>query len=188
MSDLYDKVEEYVKQCFTVDGKLTSRGKHLLRTKDCLLQICPEADEAMQIAAVSHDIDSAFQEFKAGGSFDDPDYLKWHQEGAAEVIGGFLETQVADAALIEKVKHLVICHEVGGDREQNIIKDADSLSFFGGDLANFISRHSSLGSTTEHLRGKLDWMYNRITSDKVKALAKPQYEEALKHLEQHENI
>ena len=184
MSELYDKVEEYVKQCFTVRGKLSSRGMHLVRTKDCLLDIYPEADEAMLIAAVSHDIDSAFEEFKAGGTFNDPVYLKWHQEGAAQIIGKFLTEQDADTGEIEKVKRLVLTHEVGGDDEQNIIKDADSLSFFRGDLKDFISRHSANGSSTEHLLGKLDWMYTRVTADRVKVKAKPMYEEALKILEQ----
>jgi len=175
-------VEKYVVDSFSKDGKLSSRGKHLLKTKDWLLKIYPEADEAMQIAAVAHDIDAAFVEYTNDGSFKDPNYLRDHQMGAATVLGDFLGENGMDVKVIEKVKHFVEKHEVGGDGGQNMVKDADSLGFFDRDLHDFINRHLAKGTDKDKLREKFDWMYDRITSPHAKALAKPMYDEAIKLL------
>jgi len=175
-------VEKYVVDSFSKDGKLSTRGKHLLKTKDWLLKLYPEADEAMQIAAVAHDIDSAFVEYTGDSGFNDPDYLRDHQIGAAAVLGNFLDENGVDVEIIEKVKHLVEKHEVGGDDGQNMVKDADSLGFFDRDLHDFINRHLAKGSDKDKIREKFDWMYDRITSSHAKAFAKPMYDEAIRLL------
>lgn len=182
MLNYVDLVEEYVIGSFTKDGKLTARGLHLLKTKEWLLKIYPDADEAMQIAAVAHDIDSAFAEYKFKGGFKDEKYLKIHQDKSAEMMGVFLKKNGAGAILIKKVRHLIASHEVGGDKDQNIVKDVDSIGFFDRNISDFISRQSIRGSSPESLREKIDWMYDRITSEKIKEIARPMHDEAIKLL------
>lgn len=179
--ELINKVEEYVIHSFTKDGIFSTRGKHLLDTYKWLLIIFPEADEAMKIAAVSHDIDSAFKDYKIKGKYKDEQYLKVHQETSANVIEKFLLENNADKDLIKNVKHLVSKHEVGGDFQQNIIKDADSIAFFDRDFHEFINRHIDNGK--ESIKEKFDWMYERITSKEAKAIAEPMYKKGLKILE-----
>ncbi|MEI6850861.1 MAG: DUF4202 family protein [Candidatus Saccharibacteria bacterium] len=183
MSTILQLTEKYVNDSFSEDGKLSNRGKHCFKTEEWLLIIYPEADESMLIAAVAHDIDSAFVEYKSTGSFKDPEYLAMHQEGAADVVGKFLENNDADKGLIDSVKHMVEKHEVGGDERQNLIKDADSLGFFDRNLEEFIIRHSKRGSSKAILREKFDWMYDRITSLKAKEIATPMYNESIRLLE-----
>lgn len=183
MNELYDKVEEFVRQSFTKDGKLTTRGIHSLRTKEWLLKIDPQASEILQIASVAHDIDSAHIEYSGYGSFRDPEYLELHQTEAAKTVSEFLIKAGTNEAIVAKVSHLVSSHEVGGDEEQNLIMDADSLSFFDRDMLEFLNRHIITGADKETVRDKINWMYNRITSEKAKRLAKPMYEDAIKLLE-----
>jgi len=183
MSDLYKQVERYVIDSYSTDGVLSSRGKHLLKTRDWLLKIYPDADEAMQIAAVAHDIDSAFIDYKFRGSFSDPVYLTKHQTESARIIGDFLADISADEQLISRVGRLVMCHEVGGDNDQNIIKDADSLGFFDRDMDGFIKKHLGRGTSLELIRQKIVWMYDRISDDNTRHLAEPMYNEALRLLE-----
>lgn len=181
--DLYKKVEDYVTDAYSENGKLSSRGMHLLKTKDWLMEICPEADEAMQIAAVAHDIDCAFIDYKFAGGFKDPEYLSIHQAESAKMMKDFLLKNGADIALANRVVWLIEKHEVGGDDEQNLIKDADSLGFFDRNLPEFIERHKLRGHDKEQLKEKIDWMFTRITTEKAKAFAEPMYREALKILE-----
>jgi len=183
LSELYDKVEEYVRQSFTKDSQLTARGIHSIKTKEWLLVIYPEATEAMQIAAVAHDIDSAFIEYKSSGGFRDPEYLEKHQTGAANTIREFLISLGVGTESVEEVEHLVVCHEVGGDNKQNLIKDADSLGFFDRDMSEFLARHYRPEKGKKQLTEKIDWMYDRITSKEAKNLARPMYEEAMSLLE-----
>src|SRR3989344_1580256 len=82
---------------------------------------------------------------------------------------------------IERVKYLISKHEVGGDDDQNLLKDADSLSFVENNADFFISRLDKLGY--EKIKEKFDWMFNRITDQKAKEIAKPFYENMIYQLE-----
>ena len=50
----------------------------------------------------------------------------------------FLQENGADEATISKVTHLIGKHEVGGDLEQDILMDADSVSFFETNAEMFV--------------------------------------------------
>ncbi|MCK5413296.1 MAG: DUF4202 family protein [Candidatus Pacebacteria bacterium] len=67
--------------------------------------------------------------------------MKQHQEKGAEIIAEFLSQQNTDEKIIEKVKSLVSRHEVGGNEEQNALKDADYLSFLENNIDYFISNY-----------------------------------------------
>ena len=83
--------------------------------------------------------------------------------------------------IIERVKMLVSRHEEGGNDDQNLLKDADSVSFFETNISLFLTKHvQDVGK--EKVREKFDWMYNRITSEKAKQIARPWYKEAIKNL------
>ena len=77
---------------------------------------------------------------------------------------------------------LVAKHEVGGDPDQNMLMDADSISFFENQIPQFLTR--ILKETSKQaVKEKFEWMYNRISSDEAKKIAKPLYQKALKKLE-----
>lgn len=181
MLNLYEKAENFVIESFSKDGILTSRGKHLINTKNSLLEICPNAEEDLIIAALLHDIDAAFIDRALSGGFKDPVYLEAHQKKSAEIAEEFVLKSGGNNDLALKVFELISKHEIGGTEKQNLLKDADSLSFFNRDLNKFLERHSD--RSVNQLREKFDWMYERITSEKAKELARPMYEEAMRILE-----
>ncbi len=184
MSDLYDKVERFVEESY--------KGKfgmiHFKRTVYWIKELKPNADEAMLIAAIAHDIERAFrteesqqvQRMKTVGMKDE-EFLQYHQEKGAEIAGEFLVKNNATNKLVERVKMLISKHEVGGNEDQNILKDADSVSFFENNVEHFLKEHVKKLSK-EKVKEKFDWMFNRITSKKAKEIAKPWYNKAINQL------
>lgn len=183
--ELYKKAEQFVVDSFSKIGK-TSQIKHFDRTVYWMKELKPDADEALLISAIAHDIERAFrqedmEEKKHSFSYSDPNFFRLHEERGAEIIGKFLEEQGSASDFVEKVKMLVSKHEEGGNDDQNLLKDSDSVSFFETNVSAFLTKHvQEVGK--EKVREKFDWMYNRITSEKAKEIARPWYEEAIKKL------
>lgn len=186
---MIEEVKKFVTDSFTKDGKVGTTVKHSFRVVDWIKALKPDADDALIIAGLAHDIERAFQDDKvydvlkeAGKGFTDEEFLTNHQEKSAKIIAEFLEKNDASDNLTERVKMLVSKHELGGNDDQNLLKDADSLSFFENNINHFLTNiihHSS----KESIREKFEWMYDRITSDKAQQIAKPWYEQAMKELD-----
>lgn len=180
MSNLYKEVEEFI-------NKATGGSRHLERTVFWLKKLKPEASEAMLIAALSHDIERAFRDTsydkvaKAEKGYQSEDHLLHHQEKGAEIMAKFLKEKGADEILIKKVADLISRHEVGGDDDQNLIKDSDSLSFLENNIDIFLKEQIKKTSK-EKVRDKFNWMFNRITNKEAKELAQPFFDEAIKKL------
>jgi hypothetical protein len=179
--DLIAKVQEWVEKTY-------SNAEHLVRTGYWVKKIYPEADDALIIAAISHDIERAFNEGRTppsselkGAKWDDPEYDKWHSERSAKFVSDFLENEGAGGELIKEVAKLVGSHEHGGWKEADILRDADSLSFLEVNAPVFISWIPNELSA-EDVKGKFDFMYKRIGGKEAKQLAKPLYEKALEDL------
>lgn len=189
MSDLYSKVEYFVTDAFTKEGVVDHSVKHLQRTADWIKSLRPDADDALMISGLAHDVERALRDEETykqiknnEHGFTDKDFLRMHQERGALLVADFLETEGADKELVTRVKKLISKHEEGGDEDQNLLKDADSLSFFENNIPVFLNK--KIGETSkEKVQNKFDWMYERITSEKAKEIAKPMYEEAIRKLE-----
>jgi len=187
MIDLYKKTEEFIKDVFTRAGKQNGIT-HLVRTADWVKKLKPNASEALLIAAVAHDVERAFrkpgyEEFYeiSKDGFAAEEHLKHHQERGAEIIGKFLEEQDVDSKLIEEVQNLVVKHEIGGNEDENLLKDADSISFFENNIEYFIvNLVPKVG--VEKVEDKFNWMFNRISSAEAKEIVYPWYKDAIKRL------
>jgi hypothetical protein len=186
-SDLYEKSEKLVIDSFTKAGDKDGI-RHFIRAVYWTKKLKPDSDEAMHIAAVAHDIERAFrgdnevdEVFRERG-FKDQDFLNYHQSKGAEIIANFLESQGADTKLIERVKALVENHEIGGNEDQNVIKDADSISYFENNIDYFVeTKAKEIGK--DRVKEKFDWMYERMSSDRAKRIASKWYKDALKRLD-----
>lgn len=174
-----------------VDKSYGRQKMHFERTLYWLFELNPDADEALQIAAYAHDIERAFgredtmkrvQESDKG--FQDESMLTKHQVGGAEIMKEYLLKQGASPELSDRVAHLISRHEVGGNNDQNLLKDADSISYFETNAAGFVEKFVPLVGK-EKVKAKFDWMFERITSGKARKLAQPMYEKALKMLHNH---
>lgn len=163
-------------------------ANHLVRAAYWVKKLNPKASEAVIIAALTHDIERAFERGRKPpkeemAKWDDIEYNLWHGERSAKFVSRFLKKKGAPDKLIKKVSDLVAKHELGGDYQADLVKDADSLSFLEVNAPIFISWVPEKLSR-ENVRGKLDYMFNRITIPKARKLAEPFYQKAIKELAQ----
>lgn len=181
MNSIYNLAEQFVINSFNKVNK-QSQLKHFLRTVYWLKELRSDADEALLVSAVAHDIERAFRqqdmiEKKNNLGFTDIEFYRPHEERGAEIIADFLRQNGVDDNFVERVKMLVARHEEGGNDDQNLLKDADSISFFENNVPVFLEKASEDGRGRAEL--KFDWMFNRITSEKAKEVARPWYENAI---------
>jgi Domain of unknown function (DUF4202) len=185
--DYFDKVRQFVIDSFEKSGSIQGL-KHFDRTVYWIEQLKPGADEGLRIAAEAHDIERAYRDSskepvgESDKGFRDDYYLKYHPEKGAQIIGEFLEREGAPVGLIMRVKMLIEKHEVGGSDDQNQLKDADSISYLENQVSHFVeekSKKAGLGKVKE----KIDWMFDRITSEEAKKIARPMYEVAIEKLD-----
>ncbi len=141
--------------------------RHAENTLEWLLRLAPKAGEALQIAALAHDIDRAIKERKVCRSdYDDYDAFKAaHAVHGADILRAILnECRVAQATT-DKACRLVTLHEVGGDSGSDLLKDADSLSFFQVNLPLYYQREGYVET-----KRRCTWGYRRL-SPQMKSIA-----------------
>lgn len=180
MGTFFDKADAFVKKSFAGDE---TQIRHFERTVYWMRKLNPKADEASFIAAMAHDIERAFRtkeqhKKRAIVGYDHPAFFRPHEEKGAEIMGGFLKKEGAPREMIEKVKMLISRHEEGGNEEQNFLKDADSVSFLENNIPLFLEKAQK--ERKEKIRAKFEWMFERITSEKAKKIARPWYEKAMR--------
>lgn len=176
---LYEKVIQFVDESF--GGK---QKPHFERTVFWFEKFISNIGEAERIAAYGHDIERAFRDPNktVPENYLDPEFLKNHQDGGAEIIANFLKNENAPNEIIEKVKHLISKHEVGGDTDQNALMDSDSISFFETNAEMFVNKKAPIEGY-KNVKEKLDWMFNRISTEEHKNFARENYEKWIKELE-----
>ncbi len=179
MSKLYKKTKDWVE-------KIYFNANHLVRTSYWIKKLTPYPSEALLLAALTHDMERAFDKgrkppSKEMGDWDDPMYNQWHARRSAKFVSEFFKKEGADSALIKKVSNLIKYHEEGGSRETDLLKDADSISFLEINISFFISRIPKELNKKE-VREKFNYMLKRIGSQKARELAKPFYEKAIAKL------
>ena len=105
---------------------------HANNTLQWLLKLDPSADQALQIAALAHDIDRAATNRKVRRA-DYPDYESFkaaHAENSVTLLREILDAHGVDHSIVDESCRLVRLHEVGGCPRSDLLKDADSLSYF----------------------------------------------------------
>ncbi len=145
---------------------------HSINTLDWLLKLQPDADEALQLAALGHDIDRAVEATKIlRCNFSDyGDFKSSHARHSAEMLLKILQQcGVEDPALANELYRLVCAHEVGGDTRSDLLMDADSLSYFDVNLPLYRARNSR----EETLR-RCVWGYRRL-SERTRIVAAQLY-------------
>lgn len=180
----YDKVKEFVIDSFKDKKDAKLRLKHYENTVIWIKELKPNASQALLTAGFAHDIDRAFSKsriplYKKGTSMIEKDFLEKHEKNGSKIIKEFLTKINAPREFINNVCYLIAHHETGGNEEANLLKDADSISFFDVNL-KILRTWINLGVPRKIVKEKIDWMYNRITSKEAKKIVKPWYEKARK--------
>jgi len=130
-TDLIDSAKEKIRAIIS-KSTVPEDPVHADNTLQWLLKLEPEADEALQLAALAHDIDRANETTKVRRSeFNDYDLFKAaHAKHGAKILKEILEECHLEQAIIDEACRLVESHEVGGDPRTDLLKDADSISYF----------------------------------------------------------
>jgi hypothetical protein len=163
-------------------GEVHPHAEHLERARHWLLVMQPDADAALQIAAITHDIERAFpapEDPPEAGNPLSPIYNQWHQERSARVTEQWLREQGARRELVDRVGALVRVHEFGGPDGGDELQAADSLAFLEVQIPLF-ERLVANGSIDRDVAvRKLRWMYERIQIPRARPIAEPMLEAGL---------
>jgi hypothetical protein len=142
-------------------------ARHLVRTRDWVVTLSPEAGEDLRIAALTHDIERRV----AGGprldprrqAWDEPAYLLAHSARSAGMVSAWLEERGADPGLRERVEKLILHHEIGGYPEADLLQAADSLAFLEVNAGRARTWVTEGRCDSSQAQAKLDWMRDRIS-------------------------
>ena len=147
---------------------------HAENTLEWLLRIDPEADEALQIAALAHDIDRAVEEGRVRrADYEDYDLFKAdHASNGAKILRDILDRCGIAASIADEACRLVMLHEVGGDPRSDLLKDADSISYFDVNMPLYYQREG-----WEETRRRCIWGYKRFSDQMKKRVKDITYED-----------
>jgi hypothetical protein len=161
----FDLIKEEIESILPkspLDFELT----HANLVLEWVLRLKPNADEALKIAALSHDIDRA----KTGITEKDlndyskiNEFKKEHSIRSANFISEILQKYNYQPEFIKKVRRLVENHEFGGDEETDILTDADSLAYFDYNIPFYLKRNGK-----ERTEEKIKFMYQRLSESAKK--------------------
>lgn len=168
-------VENWIKEIINKEDILI----HHLKTRDYLLMLDPDVSVEAQIAALTHDIERQMSNKVPTPENEteyDRKYLIDHGKNSANYVTNFLKKNKVKLDF-DKLNFLLTNHELGGDDETDLLRDADSLSFL-----EVVAEHFAKKFSKEFSKHKFRYMFDRIENEKAKELAKPLFEKDMKIL------
>ncbi len=141
-------------------SKVPEDPRHAENTLQWLLKLEPGADEALQIAALGHDIDRAIEPRKVQRTdYADYDAFKAaHARNSAVILKEIMAECGVARDIMAEVYRLVCIHEVGGDPRAEHLKDADAISYFDVNLPLYYAR-----TGREETLRRCVWGYQRLS-------------------------
>ena len=163
------RIEEIVGKSSIPEDPVHSRN-----TLEWLLKFKPDADVALRIAARGHDIERAFEyrKVKRRDYVDYDAFKEAHAEKSAKVLAGIMKEFNIHGELIDDVVSLIRRHETGGDPRADLLKYADSVSFFQVNLPLFYARNG-----VEETRVRCRWGLKRLSSEMETVVKEFEYED-----------
>jgi len=142
--------------------------RHADNTLEWLLHLAPNASDSLQLAALAHDIDRAIDESKVKREqFDDFNVFKEaHAHNSVIILRPILTACSLEKDVVDEACRLVELHEVGGDLKSDLIKDADSISYFDVNLPLYYKREG-----LDETKRRSLWGYQRL-SPRAKEIVK----------------
>ena len=163
------KIEKIIK-----NSPVTEDPIHSKNTLEWLLKLKPNADEALQIAALAHDIERAIEKRKVKRkNYKDYDEFKnAHALNSANISVEILKECNVSTELTDDVFGLIRLHETGGSRRANILRGADGISFFHVNLPEYFSRNGK-----KETEKRWFWGYRRLSEKERKIIAGFNYQD-----------
>jgi len=161
------KIEEIIEKSSVPEDPLHSKN-----TLEWLLKLKPDADEALKVAALGHDIERAIEERKVKredfSSFDE--FKKAHALNSARIMAEIVKDYTISNELAEDIFSLVAHHETGGNERAEVLKEADTISYFDVNLPLYYARHS-----VEETKRRVLWGYKKLSANLKEVVAKMNY-------------
>lgn len=134
--------------------------QHADNTLRWLLHLKPDTGDALQLAALAHDIDRSEKKTKVKrADFDDYDAFKSsHACNGAKILRPILMTCDVKREIVNEACRLVTAHEVGSDLDSDILRDADSISYFDVNLPLYYQREGR-----DKTKQRSRWGYRRLS-------------------------
>jgi hypothetical protein len=150
------------------DSRVPEDPRHAENTLKWLFRLKPKADRSLQIAAFAHDIERAVETRKVRrADFNDYDAFKEaHAHNGAAILREILDRSGVAKSVADETCRLVTLHEVGGDPRSDLLKDADSISYFEVNMPMYYQREG-----WEETRRRCSWGYRRL-SVRMKKIAR----------------
>jgi len=151
------RIEQIIKKSPVPEDPIHSKN-----TLEWLLRLHPDADEALQIAALGHDIERAIEERKVRREdYQNYDEFKGaHASNSAKILAEIMKDCTISKELADDSFYLVFHHETGGTRHADILRDADSISFFHVNLPYYFIRNG-----VEETKRRCLWGYRRLPNN-----------------------
>jgi len=150
---------------------------HAEDTLAWLQKLSAEIDLPLKIAAYGHDIERALPEGQRTSRKDYADYDAFkaaHARKSAAILHDIMVDCGIDKDVVAEVCRLVTLHEKGGDPRSDLLKEADSLSFFTVNLPFYYQRE-----TLEEVVRRCSWGYRRLSPRGRDLLAKINFSDPL---------
>ena len=147
---------------------------HAKNTLEWLLKLKPDVDEALKIAALGHDIERAIEHRKVKRqdyrSYDE--FKEAHALNSARILKEIMKGCNVRKELIDDIYSLVSHHETGGNKRADVLRDADSISFFHVNLPYYFVRNG-----IDETKKRCLWGYKKLPKNLQKVVVKFNYED-----------
>ncbi len=162
------KIEEVIKGSSVLEDPIHSKN-----TLEWLLKLMPDANESLKIAALGHDIERAIEKRKVKRQdYKDYDVFKdAHALNSANILAEIMHAYNIDKKMIDEVFSLVRHHETGGTDRVDLLKDADSISYFEVNLPLYFVRN-----TLKETKRRCLWGYKRLSDQGKKIVTELNYQ------------
>ena len=154
-----DKVKQRIDE-LVVQSPFPEEPFHSINTLEWLLKLDPEADIALQIAALGHDIERAVADRKINAAnFETYDeYKEAHAQNSAEILNEIMVECGVNQDMANEIAFLVSRHETGGGERLDLLVNADVLSYFQVCLPLYYDRKGP-----EITKKRMVWGYKKLS-------------------------
>jgi len=168
-----ERAKERIREVIS-GSRVPEDSRHADNTLKWLVYLAPAAGTALQIAALAHDIDRAIEDKKIRRvDYDDYDAFKAaHARNGADILRPILTACGVEPGIVDEACRLVEVHEVGGDQSSDLLKDADSISFFEVNLPFYFQREG-----WDKSKQRSSWGYRRLSTRAKEIVKNVIYEE-----------
>lgn len=135
--------------------------EHAVDTLNWVKKIDPEAGESLQIAALGHDLERAVGPMvRREDGESHANYKKRHSERSSQILAELMKKHGYNQATVDHACELVRLHETGGDYDADILRDADSVSFFSCNIEWY---YEYKNRDLDVVRHQIEYKYSRAT-------------------------